>query len=121
MRRCSSCRYSPSIIEAVVAGFTASGGGGTCWPGMAVQPAAARAASSAHAAPRRAAPRRGAPEGPRCPGASGGMGLRLGAAAGGALTAGGADRHGDAEVRPGELAVDDLHRAAVGGHELQYY
>src|SRR5579883_457406 len=30
------------------------------------------------------------------------------------------DRHPNAEVRPGVLAIDDLHRAAVCGNELQH-
>src|SRR5580658_5084684 len=52
---------------------------------------------------------------------SGRMRTRLGLAAGGAIPAGGPDRHGDAKVRTGELTVDDLHRAAVSRDELQHH
>src|ERR1700685_3765511 len=45
---------------------------------------------------------------------SGCMGLGLGFDA----AAGGADRHGDAEMRPRKLAVDDLHAPAMGCDEL---
>src|SRR5580658_2132200 len=111
-RCCSSVRYSPATAAAVAAGFT-GGGGGTGGALRLVQPSAVSSASTA-SAPRgrlRARVR-----------ASGCMRLRLGYAAhGGAIAARGADRHGDAEVRAGELPVEDLHVAAVCRYRRRHH
>src|SRR5579862_6389034 len=52
---------------------------------------------------------------------SGGMGMRLCFRFGRAGIARRSDRHGDAKVRPRELAVDDLDAAAMSGDELQHH
>src|SRR3984885_12712197 len=111
-RCCSSVRYSPATAAAVAPGFTGGGGGGACGGLRLVQALIVSSASTASApwGSLRARMR-----------ASGCMRVRPGCAAHGAVAARGADRHGDAKVRAGELPVEDLHAAAVRRHELQHH
>src|SRR5215469_18462693 len=83
------------------------GGGGAagCWVPSVLQPATSIARGKDSARPR----------------TSSGMGVGLWLGLPRRVAAGHTDGHGDAEVRPRKLAIDDLHHAAMRCNELQYH
>src|SRR5579862_9469483 len=102
-----------------------AGGGGGAFGGLSAaqavkaQPQAVTRAALAKRSPLRRPAR--VASGTRKAARSGGMGMRLCFRFGRARVARRSDRHGDAKVRPRELAVDDLDAAAVRGDELQHH